>query len=207
MLDNLFSLFYAYARPFVKWFLRKFTRLCELQRICYGSMPGAERYKSIEHSLTMSKQPEIKMLLNKLDEHVAATERNFDEFRKEIVPHAVKIVLTVKEIKPKIHPDFGPLFQMSIETIWGYRRLHSEIEVLRSTTYDCDNLLHEEKLLSLWKLLMPDQMLEARVTKQWQDIGFQVSFYLLFVKKTVQSINCLFQGDNPMTDFRGKFNV
>lgn len=176
MFDNLFSLFYVYARPFIKWFLRKFTRLCELQRICYGAEAGAARYRGIEQSLTMSRHPEIKMLIIKLDEHVTSSERSFDEFRKELVPYALKTVLTVKEIKPKIHPDFGPLFQMSIETIWGYKRLYSDIEAMRKTTYDCDNREHEQKLLQLWKLLNPDQILEARVSKQWQDIGFQVSF-------------------------------
>lgn len=178
MFDNLFSLFYVYARPFIKWFLRKFTRLCELQRICYGSEPGAERHRSIEQSLTLSKQPDIIVLVNRLNEHVSCSGRNFDEFRKVMGPYAVATVLTVKQIKPNIHPDFGPMFQMSVETIWGYRQLYSDIEALRVTMYDCDNLEHEEKLMRLWKLLMPDQSLEARVTKQWQDIGFQVSAFV-----------------------------
>ena len=30
-------------RPAIKWFLRQTTRLCELQRICYGETPGAHR--------------------------------------------------------------------------------------------------------------------------------------------------------------------
>ena len=30
-------------RPLVKWFLRQTTRLCELQRICYGETSGAPR--------------------------------------------------------------------------------------------------------------------------------------------------------------------
>ena len=30
-------------RPLVKWFLRQTTRLCELQRICYGEPSGAPR--------------------------------------------------------------------------------------------------------------------------------------------------------------------
>ena len=32
-----------YLRPLVKWFLRQTTRLCELQRICYGEASGAPR--------------------------------------------------------------------------------------------------------------------------------------------------------------------
>ena len=30
-------------RPLVKWFLRQTTRLCELQRVCYGETSGAPR--------------------------------------------------------------------------------------------------------------------------------------------------------------------
>lgn len=186
MIDQLFSVLYFYARPFIKWFLRKFTRLCELQRICYGSELGAERHKGIEQSLTMSRHPEIQKLISRLDEYVSLCERNFDEFRKELVPHAVTTVLIVKEIKPQIHPDFSPMFQMSVETIWGYKQLYSDVEALRITTYDCNNLLHEEKLFKLWKALMPDQSLEARVTNQWQDIGFQVQLSWRLNIKSVQ---------------------
>lgn len=57
------------------------------------------------------------------------------------------------------------------------------IENLRITQYDSDDLLHEKKLLDLWNLLMPDNQLENRITKQWQTIGFQ--------------------GEDPKTDFRG----
>ncbi|CDH52820.1 elmo domain-containing protein 2 [Lichtheimia corymbifera JMRC:FSU:9682] len=51
------------------------------------------------------------------------------------------------------------------------------------TKYDSTNPLHEQKLLKLWKCLMPDTELEARMTRQWGEIGFQ--------------------GNDPATDFRG----
>ena len=38
-------------------------------------------------------------------------------------------------------------------------------------------------MTQLWKSLQPNTPLESRITKQWQDIGFQ--------------------GNNPATDFRG----
>lgn len=57
------------------------------------------------------------------------------------------------------------------------------MENLRKTAYDADDLTHEQKLYDLWDNLMPHEKLESRVTKQWQDIGFQ--------------------GDDPKTDFRG----
>lgn len=62
-------------------------------------------------------------------------------------------------------------------------QLLAEVENLRKTTYDADDLNHERKLYDLWDNLMPHEKLESRVTKQWQDIGFQ--------------------GDDPKTDFRG----
>ncbi len=37
----------GWLRSFTKWFLRKCTRLCELQRICYGNAPGASRILGI----------------------------------------------------------------------------------------------------------------------------------------------------------------
>lgn len=70
-----------------------------------------------------------------------------------------------------------------LRQIWGYKRLVSEVEVLRSQPYDPDNLEHERGLLELWDLLQPGIPLERRRTKQWQSIGFQ--------------------GDDPKTDFRG----
>ena len=43
LLGQLYSLVLWYLRPLVKWFLRQTTRLCELQRICYGEPTGAPR--------------------------------------------------------------------------------------------------------------------------------------------------------------------
>lgn len=70
-----------------------------------------------------------------------------------------------------------------MEQIWGYRHLTRVIEDLRQTPFDSSNPAHEEKLLKLWSLMVPNVKLESRITKQWQDIGFQ--------------------GDDPKTDFRG----
>ena len=43
LIQNLIAWLYWYFRPAIKWFLRQTTRLCELQRICYGETPGAQR--------------------------------------------------------------------------------------------------------------------------------------------------------------------
>lgn len=180
----IFSFFYTYARPFIKWFLRHFTRLCELQRICYGSESGSKRKKDVEESLALSRRPQIKKIVNQLNESVD-NKISTAEFQDNLVPFAVSTIMKVKKVKQKIHPDFGPSLGICIQTIWGYRRLCADIEDIRTTSFDNTNLDHENKLLKLWRLLMPTEPLEKRITKQWQDIGFQ--------------------GEDPMTDFRGNF--
>lgn len=184
---NIFALFYAYARPLIKWFLRHFTRLCELQRICYGEESGSKRKKAIEECLRLSRTLQIQQVIKALDEYVADEHMSgiklHSYLHDTLVPNTVTTVLKVKRIKPRIHPDFRVSLGTCIETIWSYQRLCADIENIRKTPFDKSNLDHEDKLLRLWRLLMPDQPLNARVTMQWQDIGFQ--------------------GDDPMTDFRG----
>nr|CAD7455539.1 unnamed protein product [Timema tahoe] len=85
----------------------------------------------------------------------------------------------------RIHPQFVQSFGKCVEHIWGYRQLVHEVERLRTIQYDADDSSHEDKLLKLWGLLMPDVHLKSRVTKQWQEIGFQ--------------------GDDPKTDFREEY--
>lgn len=170
---DLLSFVYFYTRPLIKWFLRKFTRLCELQRICYGSEFGACRHKGVERSLEWSRVPDINALLTALN-HRIHPDFPIEQFNTEVVPHAVRMVLRVKRIKPNAHPDFPGIFASCIKVIWGYRRLFEVVENIRTTSYDCSNYEHERKLMRLWELLMPDEKLESRVTKQWQDIGFQV---------------------------------
>jgi hypothetical protein len=97
--------------------------------------------------------------------------------------YAVETVVRVKRIKLEAHRPFVKSFGRCVEHIWGYSQLYSEVEALRLTPYDATNIEHEEKLKRLWCSLKPDVELEARITKQWQDIGFQ--------------------GDDPKTDFRG----
>jgi hypothetical protein len=103
--------------------------------------------------------------------------------QKEIVERSINTILIVKRINPRTQPGFAKAFGQCVEQIWGYKRLVTELETLRMTAYDSENPHHEVKLLALWKALCPDIPLESRITKQWQDIGFQ--------------------GDDPSTDFRG----
>ncbi|XP_065156612.1 ELMO domain-containing protein 2 [Atheta coriaria] len=171
-----------YVRPIYKWFLRKTTGLCELQRICYGEVSGAPRTRNIERSLSLSRSIHVKQLINHLND-VADNRRFTGVNEREILQGSVSTVLAVKKINPRIHYQFVKSFGKCIEQIWGYRQLLSDVEALRTTQYDADDPTHEEKLHLLWQALMPQEALESRITKQWQDIGFQ--------------------GDDPKTDFRG----
>ncbi|CAG2055284.1 unnamed protein product [Timema podura] len=182
MFRSLWSLVYWYLRPLIKWFLRKTTKLCELQRICYGERFGAPRSSKIEYSLEHSRASEINKLIRELNE-LCSCRRLRGEDRYHVVIYAVNTVLRVKKINPRIHPQFVQSFGKCVEHIWGYRQLVHEVERLRTIQYDADDSSHEDKLLKLWGLLMPDVHLKSRVTKQWQEIGFQ--------------------GDDPKTDFRG----
>ncbi|XP_055849772.1 ELMO domain-containing protein 2 [Episyrphus balteatus] len=180
LFKKILPVLHLLIRPFIKWFLHTFTRLCELQRICYGAKAGANRTKQVERSLTMSHNRRIQELIKDLNQHVEHCDDNeFIGFSGR----AVGIVMREKCIKPHCHPDFPALFGQCVTQIWGYKRLMIAVEKLRSEPYDAANIVHERKLLELWNELMPDTPLETRITKQWQEIGFQ--------------------GDDPKTDFRG----
>lgn len=156
--------------------------MCELQRICYGQPSGAPRTLAIEESLKQSKNANIKTLvayLNDIANHRGITIKS----ERKILEEAIRTVLVTKNVNPTAHPDFAKSFGKCVELIWGYRQLCVECEELRKTPYDAENPEHESLLLKLWNLLMPYDPLDARVTKQWQNIGFQ--------------------GDDPKTDFRG----
>lgn len=170
---NFWSVLQWYLRPFIKWFLRKTTRLCELQRICYGDRVGAQRTCNIEKSLMLSRTRDVKEVVSFLD--AVVRERRFIPAHfSEILDPPINIILRVKKINPKLHDAFKPSFRQCLIQIWSYRQLVDEVEDLRCTQYDSNNPDHEAKLLRLWNLLMPDRPLEARITKDWQDIGFQV---------------------------------
>ncbi|KAG5679553.1 hypothetical protein PVAND_009113 [Polypedilum vanderplanki] len=181
-LSNYLNTIYLFFRPLIKWFLHRFTNLCELQRLVYGAPDGYRRYKLVERSLYLSKRPQIKNLvycLNEITSH-CIPESLIDA---EITTRAIDTILNVKKIKPKYHPGFSDAFGRCIDGIYTYKMLESYVEKLRLQQYSSENFEHEQKLLLLWNNLMPNIPLENRITKQWQQIGFQ--------------------GDDPSTDFRG----
>ncbi|XP_053164644.1 ELMO domain-containing protein 1 isoform X3 [Hemicordylus capensis] len=152
----------------LKFVVRKLTGQCELQRICYNTKPGASRTMKIEMSLRSSKN---KLLQNSVSVHPDAIEKTIDA------------IMELKKINPDVNPQLGVSLQACLLQIVGYRNLIAEVEKLRREPYDSEDPQHEEMLLKLWKCLKPGSPLEARISKQWCEIGFQ--------------------GDDPKTDFRG----
>jgi len=181
LLSQIFNLICWYLRPLVKWFLRQATRLCELQRICYGETSGAPRTVGVENSLKLSRNKEISKLLKSMDSKVS---RNLSlEDVKGVLDSTCSQILKIKQIKPDLHRQFVQSMTICLRQIWGYKRLKLDVENMRAESFDSDNLTHEKQLVELWSLLQPDRPLVTRVTKEWQDIGFQ--------------------GEDPKTDFRG----
>lgn len=179
---NVYVILYLHLRSILKWFLRKTTKLCELQRICYGKPAGCQRTQTVEYSLNYSKSSEIKMMINNLNGFSDARQL-IGSTQKTALEQSVMIVLKVKKINPYIHRQFIKSFTRCLEHIWGYRQLMQEVEALRLLQFDSSDEEHENKLTRLWEALQPNVELESRISKQWKDIGFQ--------------------GDDPKTDFRG----
>jgi len=181
LLSSLINLVSWYLRPLIKWFLRQTTRLCELQRVCYGETSGAPRTLAIENSLQNSRMPEVQKLVKVMDEK--GKENLNAEGLRLYLDSCCSEIMRIKQIKPDLHRQFVQSMNICLRQIVGYKQLVHDVEKLRSEPFNESNLEHEMSLLQLWTLLQPDTPLHKRVTKQWQTIGFQ--------------------GEDPKTDFRG----
>lgn len=126
-----------------------------------------------------SRTRDVKEVVAYLD-GVVYEKRFIPRYFRDILDPSIGIILRVKKINPKLHGTFVVSFRRCLEQIWSYRSLVDQVEQLRQTQFDSTNDDHEDKLLQLWSLLVPDTPLEARVTKQWQHIGFQVSIFQYF---------------------------
>jgi len=185
-IEGMVSVVYlAYLRPVIKWFLRVTTRLSELQRICYGQSPGAQRTCAVETALELSRSLAIREAIRNLDDCVenGASVADINKMKPNPFNLFVDAILHAKKIKRQLHIQFVHSFRGCSEQIWGYKRLLLTVEVVKSTPYDDSNPEHEAKLMSLWSGLQPDNPLLTRHSKQWGIIGFQ--------------------GKDPKTDFRG----
>ncbi|XP_011530120.1 ELMO domain-containing protein 2 isoform X2 [Homo sapiens] len=168
MFISLWEFFYGhFFRFWMKWLLRQMTGKCELQRI-FDTYVGAQRTHRIENSLTYSKNKVLQKATHVVQSEV---DKYVDDIMKE------------KNINPEKDASFKICMKMCLLQITGYKQLYLDVESVRKRPYDSDNLQHEELLMKLWNLLMPTKKLNARISKQWAEIGFQ--------------------GDDPKTDFRG----
>ncbi|XP_006011129.1 ELMO domain-containing protein 2 [Latimeria chalumnae] len=161
-------LFDSFFRHCIKWLLRQVTGKCELQRICDSTKKGAQRTMKIEYSLEFSKSEVLREAVN-------ASESELER--------CVADVIKDKKINIQKDTQFKSSLHLCLLQISGYKKLYLEVEDLRKQPYDSENKQHENMLLKLWNLLMPEEKLNSRISKQWADIGFQ--------------------GDDPKTDFRG----
>lgn len=144
--------------------MHAFTGTCELYRIANSKLSLEKRTQQIERSLRQSKYKELNDICNGI----------YD------VEESLLIVKRAKKWPPDHSDD---KMRSSLSRIVSLTALKKEIEALRAEKYAEDNATHKGTLLELWSLLMPSTPLESRITKQWQQIGFQ--------------------GTDPATDFRG----
>lgn len=131
---NLWLFITYYLRSLLKWFLRKTTGLCELQRICYGEPEGAPRVRLVEESLNLTRSQHLKRLVLHLN-NVSDNGRFVGANRDELVEGAVAAVMYVKKIRPMAHPQFPRSFGECVLQIWGYRQLLTEVESKKSFVY------------------------------------------------------------------------
>ncbi|OXA53269.1 ELMO domain-containing protein 2 [Folsomia candida] len=166
-----------------KVFMRKVTRLTELQRIVYGEVLGFRRIKRVEESLMRSKNPDVIRALEELDCGVLDGRFEARGTRKVLVMKATADISTAKKINMKLHSRFVNGLQECLEMIFAFKYLCAKLKVLRDTPYSSDKDEDEDKLLQLWTKMMKGTELSGRKSKQWEILGFQ--------------------GSDPATDFRG----
>jgi hypothetical protein len=99
---------------------------------------------------------------------------------------AVTVVMelkTPKAITPHLLQSYERCLLASCSRIVALSKLKHQVCQLRNEAYSVENARHEQHLQELWQGMMPGTQLKERISKQWQDLGFQ--------------------GNNPATDFRG----
>ena len=89
---DVLSLLLWYLRPLIKWFLRKTTRLCELQRLCYGEQAGAGRTLAVQQSLESSRNKEIKKIMETVN---TSSDLNSDENIKKFIDESIGKIMKV----------------------------------------------------------------------------------------------------------------
>lgn len=110
----LCSLIRLLFRTICKRFLRTTTSLCELQRICYATEPGAERTLRIEHSLRTSRSRVIARIRDALGAMADAPGKFSSENALPVaqtVEFAVEAICEDKQINTKLHDEYAAHLQ------------------------------------------------------------------------------------------------
>eukprot|EP00386_Alphamonas_edax_P004543 GDKI01014342.1.p1 GENE.GDKI01014342.1~~GDKI01014342.1.p1 ORF type:complete len:384 (+),score=86.92 GDKI01014342.1:63-1214(+) len=125
--------------------------------------------KQIEHAILKSKHllPFSKRLL-----------RNSENEAQETL---IQIITDNETIKDDV--SFAVGMGAALNGLHSVNMAVAYVDRMCGTPYDSSNPSHEEKLERLWQLYRPEVRRDGRITKQWDELGFQ--------------------GDDPATDFRG----
>jgi len=156
-------MYFSLFRSLIKIFSRLLTGKCELYRIIEANIPQTSRVLLTEESLASSKHTKVRNLL-----------QNSSNVR-DLIP--------IKKIPQKFASHFCAEMKLVLDQLHGYEDLFASIEALRREKFDSKNQNHEKLLLELWSMLQPERVLSNRISRDWEDIGFQ--------------------GTDPATDFRG----
>ncbi|VDM38423.1 unnamed protein product [Toxocara canis] len=178
-------------RAAIRWVMFVLTGKSELERIVSRPLflftPLASFLLSILYLKALSREPkypaEITLGVERLIEDGQLPELCDDWTEDEEPDLADRVLKDNMCYCDKRSAKMGETLRKALAQIRGYRELCALVEARRLEKYDAENAHHEKRLLKLWDILMPDEKLINRVTKQWQKIGFQ--------------------GDDPATDFRG----
>ncbi|CAI8020653.1 ELMO domain-containing protein 2, partial [Geodia barretti] len=139
-----------------KWLSRLFTGKSEVQRLAEAKEALETRTLKIENSIKNSRNKIVRSIAS--DSSVS-------------VEQAVEILVKEKGLKGE--PSVMESLRLSLVRIHSLTLLWEELDSLALQPFSPESQEHERTLQELWDHLMPGSQLEARHTKQWQDIGFQ----------------------------------
>lgn len=148
-----------------KWILHQITGKCEIERIC---TLGNKKSYEINNLLALSFRESLQLKHLKLPRQAT----NFDEF------FFIESVKSIKAISKKTTVSLHLWLTQEMELV----DLLATLSKLANESYSSQNSQHESLLEQLWQALKPGIHRSGRITKEWQQIGFQ--------------------GNDPQTDFR-----
>lgn len=151
-----------------KYIVHMITGQCELERICTGNKSSHEIITKLAKSFKDSSQ----LCHLKLPKEIS--DFDSDTF--------VDSIIAIKRISPDAQNKTVAHIYQWVEREKEIQGMLQDLTKRASEAYASTNERHENTLERLWNLLRPNKKRTGRITKEWQDIGFQ--------------------GSDPQTDFR-----